>query len=64
MSPHLASWRRHQLGEFKTRFCSHEQSLRYKEYASSTALSKYITELKEKDINYFIKRSILKRDSA
>ena len=52
-------------GEFKTRFHNHEQWLRNKKYAWSTALSKYIWELKEKDINYnSIKWSILKRTSA
>ena len=51
-------------GEFKTRFRNHEQSLRNKKYASSTALSKYIWDLKEKDTNYSTKWSILKRASA
>ena len=37
-------------GEFKTRFRNHEQSFRNKKYASSTALSKFIWELKEKDV--------------
>ena len=50
--------------EFKTRFRNHEQSFRNKKYATSTVLSKYIRELKEKDINYSIKWSILKRASA
>ena len=34
-------------GEFKTRFYYHKQSFNNKKYASSTALSKYIWELKE-----------------
>ena len=50
--------------EFKTRFHNHEQSLGNKKYASSTPLSDFIWELKEKDISYSIKRSISKRASA
>ena len=47
-------------GKSKTRFHNHEPSFRNKKYASSTALSKFIWELKEKDVNYSIKWSILK----
>ena len=51
-------------GEFKTRFCNHQQSLSNKKYASSTSLSKYIWELKEAKTKYKIKWSILKRANA
>ena len=48
-------------GEFKTRFRNHQQSFSNKKYTSSTALFKYIWELKEAKTKYTIKWSILKR---
>ena len=40
---------------FKQRFNSHQQSFRDKKYQSSTALSKHIWSLKDKDTNFEIK---------
>ena len=50
--------------EFKKRFRNHQQSFNNKKYALSTALSKYIWELKEAKTKYTIKWSILKRANA
>lgn len=47
-------------GEFKTRFNNHTMSFKHKKHSTSTAFSKYIWELKEKNENYNIEWSILK----
>ena len=46
---------------FKQRFYSHQQSFRDKKYQSSTALSKHIWSLKEKDTNFEIKWEVRKK---
>ena len=47
-------------GEFKTRFNNHIYSFNHKKHATSTALSRYIWDLKNKNENYSIEWSILK----
>ena len=49
---------------FKSRFLNHKQSFNNKQYSSSTALSKYIRELKESNDEYSINWSIIKRVNA
>ena len=49
---------------FKSRFRNHKQSFNNKQYSSSTALSKYIWELKESNDEYSINWSIIKRVNA
>ena len=46
---------------FKQRFYSHQQSFRDKKYQSSTALSKHIWSLKEKNTNFEIKWEVRKK---
>ena len=46
---------------FKQRFYSHQQSFRDKKYQSSTALSKHIWSLKDKDTNFEIKWEVRKK---
>ena len=49
---------------FKTRYNNHTASFRQASKRSSTELSKYIWDLKEKNIEYSIKWNILKRASS
>ncbi len=52
-------------GEWKKRFANHKQSFKNKKYSKDTMLSKYIWELKEKNIDDFILNwSILKTAPA
>ena len=50
--------------EFKTRYRNHKTSFSNRKYASATALSKYVWVLKDANINYSIKWSIVKRARA
>ena len=47
--------------EFKTRINNHKLSLRNKKYANKTALSKFVWEVKEKNRDFEIQRSIKRR---
>ena len=50
--------------KFKERFRNHTKSFRHRIYASETELSKYIWELKDKNIDFEIKWDILKRTNG
>ena len=49
---------------FKTRWNNHTSSFRNENRRSQTALSKYIWSLKEKNVNYELKWSVLKRTTS
>ena len=51
----------HTEGKFKTRFNTHTSSFRNPKYKHATELSKYVWNLKEKEISYSIKWRILKK---
>ena len=50
--------------KFKTRYRNHKTSFSNRKYSAATALSKYIWVLKDANINYYIKWSIIKRARA
>ena len=51
-------------GPFKSRFHNHTKSFRHEKYEKETELSKYIWQLKRKQINYTIKWEIMKRSNT
>ena len=51
-------------GPFKERFNNHKKSINNYSYRKETELSKYAWELKEQDIQFDIKRSVIKRVPA
>ena len=46
---------------FKDQFCNHTKAVTHKKYSKDTELSKYIWELKENNIDFKVKWSILKQ---
>ena len=50
-------------GTFKKRYANHKKSFNNPRYSSETELSKHVWELKNKERDFFIKWSILKRVS-
>ena len=48
----------------KTRFNNHNLSFNHEKHSAKTTLLKYVWELKARKVDFFIKWSVLKRDSA
>ena len=50
--------------DFKTRFANHQKSFRHERYRAETELSKYIWNLKSKNLNYSVHWRIMKQTSG
>ena len=50
--------------EFKTRYRNHQKSLNHRRYEKDTELSKFVWALRDQDINFEIKWSILRRSPS